>query len=78
MNHLASFTATHWLHEHQLGIRIAEYQRILQMLEGHTTPAAHTLRKQLVGVIEELELVHVDARREIDHLVEVVSTRFDH
>ena len=58
MNHLASFTATHWLREHELGIRIAEYQRILQMLEGHTTPASDTLRKQLVEVIGELELTY--------------------
>ncbi len=58
MNHLASFTATSWLREHELGIRIAEYQRILQMLEGHTTPASHTLRMQLTEAIGELEIAH--------------------
>ncbi len=58
MNHLASFTATHWLREHELSIRIAEYQRILEMLEGHTTPAAYELRKQLTEVIGELELAY--------------------
>ncbi len=58
MNNLPSFTATHWLRENELGIRIAEYQRILQMLEGHTTPASHTLRKQLTEAIGELELAH--------------------
>ena len=58
MNHLASFTETHWLREHELGIRIKEYQRILEMLEGHTTPASHVLRKQLTEAIGELELVH--------------------
>ena len=58
MNHLASFTATHWLREHELDIRIAEYKRILKMLEGHTTPAAYTLSKQLTEVIGELELAY--------------------
>ncbi len=58
MNNLPSFTATSWLREHELGIRIAEYDRILEMLEGHTTPAAHTLRKQLAEVVGELELAY--------------------
>jgi len=58
MNHLASFTATHWLREHELDIRITEYQRILKMLEGHTTPASASLRKQLAEVIGELELAY--------------------
>ena len=58
MNHLASFTATHWLREHELDIRITEYKRILKMLEGHITPASHTLRKQLTEAIGELELAN--------------------
>ncbi len=56
MIHLASLSLRlNWLSDSELALRLAEYQRILGMLERHTTPVGHTLSKQLTEAINELE-----------------------
>ncbi len=56
MLHLASLSLRlNWLSDSELALRLAEYQRVLGMLEGHTTPAAHTLSKQLTEAVNEVE-----------------------
>ena len=43
------------LSEGQLSIRLSEYQRVLRMLEGYTSPAVHDLRRRLSETMKELE-----------------------
>ena len=45
----------HRLHEDQIAFYLSEYRRVLSMLAGYTTQAAHDLRKLVRGAIEELE-----------------------
>ena len=56
MLHLASLSLRFsWLNDSELALRLAEYQRVLGMLKGHTTPAAHTWSKQLTEAVNEVE-----------------------
>ena len=56
MLHLDSLSLRiNWLSDSELALRLAEYQRVLGMLEGYTTPAAHTLSKHLTEAVNELE-----------------------
>ncbi len=56
MIHLAPLSLRfNWLSDSELALRLAEYQRVLGMLEAHMTPAAHTLSKQLTEAVNEVE-----------------------
>ncbi len=56
MIHLDSLSLRfNWLNDSELALRLAEYQRVLGMLEEHTTPAGHTWSKQLTEAVNEVE-----------------------